>query len=555
MRTLVSRRSPSDRAATVAGGTARRASPTGRPSLAHCACGGGCPRCLDPHRRPTAGSPPAAQPPALDPLTVGGPADAPERQADAVAAAVMRGAAAALPVIGDGLNAPSTPRGREVAPVLAAQIASPGTAGSPLPAAVRAFMEPRFGRRFDHVRVHAGGEAARLNEALGARAFVHGHDLFFGAGTAPANDRLTAHELAHVVQQSQRGSARRVQRTTDDEAVPEAADESEAAQLVRAATQAIDDAGGQIEFFYAPAAIEGDSAFVLFEDYRVQALFRHLLRQWLGAAGTDEELENTVDPEAPRWVGEFRAKALNLRAARSKDADFGEQQQLATLALRLADAVHAETPAQGIRRLFVQAIDRRIGTTVMTQEAIDNERAKPAEGGLTPKNFTTCIAFFCQVVQEIMRQSDSATPLVKGPNHYKEIDPVNGKENLPPGAWRPCGGDARPKPGDLLIFSFAAAETLPSGVSVGKGWFAHISILRAIEPTPGVASDRSDPGYSETFVSVDGGGTTAKEVVRRFEPGPCLIHGPGTTQRSLRGWIDIEAMAEARIGPRTTFEA
>ncbi|NOS89480.1 MAG: DUF4157 domain-containing protein [Methylococcaceae bacterium] len=74
--------------------------------------------------------------------------------------------------------------------------------GSPLPETVRAFMEPRFGVDFGQVRVHAGNEAMRMNESVGAQAFTHGNDIYFGAGHSPSELQLTAHELTHVVQQN-----------------------------------------------------------------------------------------------------------------------------------------------------------------------------------------------------------------------------------------------------------------------------------------------------------------------------------------------------------------
>jgi outer membrane protein OmpA-like peptidoglycan-associated protein len=73
--------------------------------------------------------------------------------------------------------------------------------GSPLPAHVRAGMEPGFDADFSEVRVHTGSEAGQLNSALGADAFTYGHDVFYAAGRAPGMDPLTAHELGHVVQQ------------------------------------------------------------------------------------------------------------------------------------------------------------------------------------------------------------------------------------------------------------------------------------------------------------------------------------------------------------------
>ncbi|HAG82949.1 MAG TPA: hypothetical protein DCL61_17750 [Cyanobacteria bacterium UBA12227] len=73
--------------------------------------------------------------------------------------------------------------------------------GSPLAPSIRAFMEPRFGADFSAVRVHTGGEAVQMNRELGAQAFTHGSDVYFGAGKEPGNNELTAHELTHVVQQ------------------------------------------------------------------------------------------------------------------------------------------------------------------------------------------------------------------------------------------------------------------------------------------------------------------------------------------------------------------
>lgn len=74
--------------------------------------------------------------------------------------------------------------------------------GSALPDHVRSYMEPRFGVDFSGVRVHTGHEAAQMNQAVGAQAFTHGRDIYFGAGKAPGISDLMAHELTHVVQQT-----------------------------------------------------------------------------------------------------------------------------------------------------------------------------------------------------------------------------------------------------------------------------------------------------------------------------------------------------------------
>jgi hypothetical protein len=82
--------------------------------------------------------------------------------------------------------------------------------GSPLSENVRGFMEPRFGADFSGVRVHTGGEAVQMNQELGAQAFTHGSDVYFGQGKQPGNNELMAHELTHVVQQSGGGVVQRL---------------------------------------------------------------------------------------------------------------------------------------------------------------------------------------------------------------------------------------------------------------------------------------------------------------------------------------------------------
>ncbi len=79
-------------------------------------------------------------------------------------------------------------------------------AGAPLPCDVRSFFEPRFGRDFGAVRVHADAQAAASARSLNALAYTSGRDIVFGDGQyAPGTEsgrRLLAHELAHVVQQA-----------------------------------------------------------------------------------------------------------------------------------------------------------------------------------------------------------------------------------------------------------------------------------------------------------------------------------------------------------------
>jgi Domain of unknown function (DUF4157) len=78
--------------------------------------------------------------------------------------------------------------------------------GRPLDAATRTFMEPRFGHDFSKVRVHTDERAAESARAVNALAYTVGNDVVFGRGHylpgTSSGQKLLAHELAHVVQQS-----------------------------------------------------------------------------------------------------------------------------------------------------------------------------------------------------------------------------------------------------------------------------------------------------------------------------------------------------------------
>ncbi len=92
--------------------------------------------------------------------------------------------------------------GAEAPAIVAEVLHSPG---QPLDAQARAFFEPRFGRDFSQVRIHADGRDAKSAESIGARAYTVGRHIAFAEGQyAPGGDRgrhLLAHELAHTIQQ------------------------------------------------------------------------------------------------------------------------------------------------------------------------------------------------------------------------------------------------------------------------------------------------------------------------------------------------------------------
>lgn len=121
--------------------------------------------------------------------------------------------------------------------------------GEPLPQGTREFMESRFGESFDDVRIHADEEAAASAVTLGANAYTTGRDVYFAPGKyvpeSPDGQRLLAHELTHVVQQSSR---------VELEGEPHLALEPEA-EATRAADRVA--SGAPLDFAPSPVSASG----------------------------------------------------------------------------------------------------------------------------------------------------------------------------------------------------------------------------------------------------------------------------------------------------------
>ncbi len=172
-------------------------------------------------------------------MAVSQPDDPHERQADQVAEQVMR-MPAARPVpprvsrLSGGIDrkcsgceedqqaSPMVHRKKRPGPDSPTAKTHPGRiaadlgGGQSLSQQTRAFFEPRFGRSFNDVRVHAGGTAQQMATSLNARAFTTGNDIVFAPGQyrpgTTSGRQLLAHELTHVIQQSGNPAARLVQR-------------------------------------------------------------------------------------------------------------------------------------------------------------------------------------------------------------------------------------------------------------------------------------------------------------------------------------------------------
>lgn len=121
------------------------------------------------------------------------PGDRYERDAERLADGVMSGHGDPRPV-------------RALPRALSTVSDSLGGYGRGLDGETRAFMESRFGFDFGRVRVHTDERASSSANAVRALAYTSGSSIVFGANSynphSPGGRHLLAHELAHVVQQS-----------------------------------------------------------------------------------------------------------------------------------------------------------------------------------------------------------------------------------------------------------------------------------------------------------------------------------------------------------------
>lgn len=155
-------------------------------------------------------------------LVVGAANDPLEREADRLAAQVLRtwslSARVSRESIEAGLRRLAVPGGDfassfEADAAVAERLKARRGAGHALPGAIRDRMEAGFGADFHSVRIHRDTESAAISTGLAARAFTHGSDIYFGPGAYdPASSsgrHLLAHELTHVVQQTGLGRVSR----------------------------------------------------------------------------------------------------------------------------------------------------------------------------------------------------------------------------------------------------------------------------------------------------------------------------------------------------------
>ena len=140
-------------------------------------------------------------------LSIGASNDSLEQEADRVAGQVMAmstnsSIGSALPRIQRFIG--QSTGGADTAPASVDRVLA--SSGRPLDLALQQVMGHRFGHDFSQVRVHTDVTAEQSARDISAHAYTAGHDIVFGKGQfaseSHTGQRLLAHELTHVIQQS-----------------------------------------------------------------------------------------------------------------------------------------------------------------------------------------------------------------------------------------------------------------------------------------------------------------------------------------------------------------
>lgn len=256
--------------------------------------------------------------------------------------------------------------------------------GQPLAAPIRAFFEPHFDRDLGSVRVHTDDRASHAASAIGARAFTLGADIAFGpnqfAPETPDGKRLLAHELTHVVQQSNGGAAQRIARDTPAPA-------AEPARAPAPPTVCYEPKGQTVRFEGVLLAVNTDYLDGELRDYiakhgEAESLkFASRFREHVGAQIKESEDYDVDDPASLVAMGAATTdtlkneskislaldKALNKLIADNKLwlADFEAKADAVVLGMlqESEDRVNQERIRYGISWETVQRTQYRMGRT------------------------------------------------------------------------------------------------------------------------------------------------------------------------------------------------
>jgi hypothetical protein len=251
--------------------------------------------------------------------------------------------------------------------------------GRPLDDDARAFFEPRFGHDFSRVRVHSDARAGESARAIRAHAYTVGQHVVFGRGRlAPrssAGQKLLAHELAHVVQQTSGATVSRKELARQPDGARLATD-AERAEIVDAAAAWLVDMADYVAtqrrlaahaLATTPGAAAGARAF---HQHLNQEVVERLLKKTISVF----EAQRSHDPniffatESPQQtrLGEAYARAMEQLGLAMEEAlanapnlapavEATELTAYARNHLRWLESNPAAPPGAGTRTTFTQA--------------------------------------------------------------------------------------------------------------------------------------------------------------------------------------------------------
>lgn len=169
-----------------------------------------------------------------------------------------------------------TAKNNYATPEISSQLQSRAGSGNHLPERVQTEMRHKIGADFSGVNIHTDSCAVQMNQALGAKAFTHGRDIYFNQGqynpASPGGKHLLAHELTHVVQQA--SNKQKIQRQAV--AVPNYRDCTTAITGVADSNEQLEDARSRAREFVGAAIRRLASAPVAGSVYAT-ALGRHFI--------------------------------------------------------------------------------------------------------------------------------------------------------------------------------------------------------------------------------------------------------------------------------------
>lgn len=280
--------------------------------------------------------------------------------------------------------------------------------GRPLDAASRSFFELRFGCDFSGVRVHTDARAAESTWALGARGYTVGRDIVLGERRyAPETSKgreLLAHELAHVIQQSQGLEA---QTST-------AAAQSEGGQA--AAAQAV---AGQPRLIHTTGA--GGIQRQALSKEEIERRIAEIEEELSSRSFPDEE-ERLLWDERNALYGQLQSAGLATEVSEEERHQRARRQRWQRLLKKMTEAQIEESLARTTKNFRRDPTDwkHKLDVEVLQQEQerrIQERRSKPVQ---SPKTVAEAIS----MLEEARREAEEYSP----PNPDRALEMVSSVE-------------------------------------------------------------------------------------------------------------------------------